>query len=159
MRAVIAGPDLGEGPALAHHIAAAGLTDTVRLLGPVPEARELIAAADVFLLSSDFEGMPNVVLEAISVGVPVVSTPVHTVADLLGDARRVPGFGVDELAAAVVEILEDRDAARSNADRARAALLARRSPAAVYRGLWELILTRPATSDIATPSALVGGRT
>ena len=79
--ALAAGPDdrltiLGEGSErarLERAIAAAGLADRVSMPGhgPVPAA---LAAADVFVLSSAYEGVPAVVIEALAAGLPVVAT-------------------------------------------------------------------------------------
>ena len=72
---------VGEGPeqaALKQHAAAIGIADAVTFAGYVPQERtpELYRAADVFALSSDFDNSPNVVLEAMSCGLPIVSTDV-----------------------------------------------------------------------------------
>ncbi len=56
-----------------------GLQRTVIFAGPVPDAWRLLAGADVFCLSSVRESMPNVVLEAMSQGVPIVATAVGDV--------------------------------------------------------------------------------
>jgi glycosyltransferase involved in cell wall biosynthesis len=76
-----AGPDdtltiVGEGgarAALERQVASLGLAGRVQLPGhgAVPPA---LAAADVFLLSSDYEGVPAVVIEALASGLPVVAT-------------------------------------------------------------------------------------
>lgn len=68
-----------------------GLADGVRFLGDVAfgDLPRLYAAADVFLLSSDYEAMPMAVLEALACDRPVVSTPVGECVDLL----REPGAG------------------------------------------------------------------
>jgi len=50
------------------------LTDSVVLKGQVCNPHEEIFDSSVFVLSSDFEGMPNSLLEAMALGVPVVST-------------------------------------------------------------------------------------
>jgi teichuronic acid biosynthesis glycosyltransferase TuaC len=65
-----------------------GLSDRVLLVGAKPpdEVALWLAAADIFVLASDFEGCPNVVLEAMACGRPVVATKV-------GDIERmVPAF-------------------------------------------------------------------
>jgi glycosyltransferase involved in cell wall biosynthesis len=62
-----------------------GLRDRVRYLGAVPGANRLVAAADALVLSSTYEGLPVVVMEAIAAGVPVVSTAVGGVPDLVRD--------------------------------------------------------------------------
>jgi len=51
------------------------------------DAIQLMSDFDVFLLTSDSEGMPLVVLEAQSLGVPVVSTDVGCVGEVLGPER------------------------------------------------------------------------
>ncbi|MEV1068822.1 glycosyltransferase [Streptomyces sp. NPDC050263] len=80
----------GDGPLRARVLAEVdrrGLTDRVRFLGRVPHANRLVAAADALLLCSDSEGMPVVVMEAIAAGVPVVSTAVGGVPELIDDNR------------------------------------------------------------------------
>jgi teichuronic acid biosynthesis glycosyltransferase TuaC len=82
---------IGEGPeraALTGQIAALALQDRVFLLGAKPQ-RELAdwyAAADLFCLASQREGCPNVVLEALACGTPVVASDVGGLGELLADA-------------------------------------------------------------------------
>ncbi len=67
----------GEGEAradLERQCARVGLGDRIRLPGLTPEPGSWIETADVFALSSDYEGWPNVVLEAMAAGLPIVST-------------------------------------------------------------------------------------
>jgi glycosyltransferase involved in cell wall biosynthesis len=58
---------------------------SVRLLGLRDDVPELLSAADAFVLSSAWEGMPNVVMEALSAGKPVVATRVGGVPELVQD--------------------------------------------------------------------------
>lgn len=51
-----------------------GLRSVVEFGGSLPDMRAAYAAADAFVLTSDFEGTPNVILEAMSAGLPVVTT-------------------------------------------------------------------------------------
>ena len=67
----------GEGPLrerLQRRIAALGLHDAVTLWGFQPNPHALMRRATVFVLTSDFEGLPNALLEAQALGLPVVST-------------------------------------------------------------------------------------
>ena len=63
---------------------ALGLEGRVQFLGHRPNARALIAAADIFLLTSRFEGLPYSVIEALAGGTPVVATDVVGTRDLIG---------------------------------------------------------------------------
>lgn len=70
-----------------------GLSDRVHLVGWQADVRGYFEAMDVFALSSLREGLPNVVLEAMAMEVPVVSTRVNGVPRLIQDGRN--GFLVN----------------------------------------------------------------
>ena len=61
-------------PGLEHLIAERGLADRVRIAGFQQNPYPWIAAARLLVLSSDHEGLPNALIEAVALGVPVVST-------------------------------------------------------------------------------------
>ena len=71
---------VGDGPrryeleALSHRL---GLMNRVEFLGARPDARAIIAASDLLVFSSEWEGLSIAALEALAAGVPVVSTPVE----------------------------------------------------------------------------------
>jgi glycosyltransferase involved in cell wall biosynthesis len=113
----------GEGPlreSLTARITAENLP--VRLLGNRDDVADLLAAADVFVLSSMWEGQPLVVQEALRAGVPVVATDAGGVADLVGDAAvLVPVGDADALADGVVQVLDDEARAARMRLRSRAA--------------------------------------
>lgn len=99
-----------------------GIADRVDFVGYRPDARRLVAGANVFLLTSRFEGLPYSLIEALAVGVPVVATDVtgtrdvvrHGVTGLLSPAGDVEG-----LASHVLSMLRDpkRAAALATAGR------------------------------------------
>lgn len=65
----------GDGLVFLKHLAEnLGIGDCVKFMGAVNHITEHIKSAKVLALSSDYEGIPNVLLEAMSVGVPVVTT-------------------------------------------------------------------------------------
>jgi glycosyltransferase involved in cell wall biosynthesis len=104
---------LGEGPlrgSLETQVAALGVSDLVVLAGHRPDARRLLAAADVFALSSRHEGMPLAALEAMEAGLPVVATRVIGSAEVVEDgvtgALVRPG-DPSALGAAVARLLAD----------------------------------------------------
>lgn len=90
------------------------VTDRVHLLGHREDRGNVLTAFDLYVVASDLEGLSNAMLESLSVGVPVVSTPVsgaHEALAPLPDGR-VPGVVIDgtdpkQLAAAVGPLLAD----------------------------------------------------
>lgn len=100
----------GDGPLRAAAEAAAArldLRETVRWLGVRDDIPALLAAADVFLLTSKWEGLPRTLLEAMAMGKAVVCTQVDGVLDVIED--NVTGYvrdpeDVEELAAMVVRL-------------------------------------------------------
>ena len=104
-----AGPEYG---ALEKLIGELDLSSTVSLLGFRTDVPELLPIFDVAASSSDFEGSPLAVLEYMEAGLPVVSTRVGGVPDLVEDG--VTGLLVDRgdpeaLARAITELLRDPD--------------------------------------------------
>ena len=101
-------PDLhwaiaGEGvlrPILEAMIRDLGIGDRVHLLGHIDGSAAAIAESDVVVLSSKAEGLPNVLLEALALGRPVVATRVGGVPEVLPDTCLVPvgdGAGLGRL--------------------------------------------------------------
>jgi len=92
----------------------ARLEDAVRLLGWRSDVPDLLAATDIFLLTSLFEGLPRVVLQAMAAGVAVVATNTGGVAEVVVDG--VTGFlvppGRPDVAAEAVARLGGDEAAR-----------------------------------------------
>lgn len=59
------------------------LTDKVELLGIREDIPNLLANSDIFVMSSDWEGLPLVLLEALAAGLPIISTDVGGVPDII----------------------------------------------------------------------------
>ncbi|MBK9119827.1 MAG: glycosyltransferase [Phycisphaerales bacterium] len=134
----------------------------VHWCGPQPDAWKLLAGADVFCLSSRSESMPNVVLEAMTQGVPIVATAVGDVGalpsaspddaphtDLLlrspDTALLVPPASPAALAAALHQSLGDPGAALRRAAHAQREAQARFSNTAMvgrYEAFYHHALTR-----------------
>ena len=90
-----------------------GIADRVAFLGPKPqpEVADWIAAADLLTLPSHNEGSPNVVVEALASGTPVVASRVGGVPDLVDDGANgllVPAGDATALAAALAAALGRR---------------------------------------------------
>ncbi len=70
-----------------------GIEKYVYFLGTRNDRMELLNAMDIFVLSSNIEGLPNTLLEAMSVGLPVVSTNVGGIPEIVSD--KLDGFLVN----------------------------------------------------------------
>ena len=106
---------VGWGPLqdrLAQERDALGLADTVTFLGRRPDVLELMVGADLFVLPSHQEGLPVALMEAMSVGLPVVASQIGGVPDVVTDGIEgilVPPGRPDALAEAVTSLAADED--------------------------------------------------
>jgi CDP-glycerol glycerophosphotransferase (TagB/SpsB family)/glycosyltransferase involved in cell wall biosynthesis len=100
---------VGDGPErarLAAEIRRLGLDESAFLAGAVANPFSLMAAADCFVLSSDYEGQPMVLLEAATLGMPIITTDFRSVRDALpGASITVVPSTPDALAAAMSAFL------------------------------------------------------
>lgn len=86
-------------------IESAGLADRFTLVGEQADVTRFLSAMDVFCLSSVSEAFPNVVVEAMALGLPCVVTHAGDAADILGDESFVvPTKDSDALANAMLQI-------------------------------------------------------
>jgi len=106
---------VGEGddrPRLEALTAELGMGDRVRLTGYSPDPRPIYEAMDVFVLSSLREGLPNVLLEAMALEVPVLATHIAGVPRLIEDGSNgllIPPGSVDALVQGIARLLADGD--------------------------------------------------
>ncbi|QDT31874.1 glycosyltransferase [Thalassoglobus polymorphus] len=102
------------------------LYDRVTLTGFRPDIPELMSEADLFVLSSLWEGMPNVVLQAMLMQLPVIATDVEGVADLITNGVSgciVKPGSVKELRTAMQDFLADDTTAQEMAKKAKAVVV------------------------------------
>ncbi|MDA1074586.1 MAG: glycosyltransferase [Proteobacteria bacterium] len=103
------GVDTGNNE-LCSQISKVGLVDRVHLLGEQKDMGFYHAAVDLQVCASDFEGLPNVLLEAMASGVPCVGTDVGGISELLMDCGvLVPPDQPDSLGQAIHNLLTDSD--------------------------------------------------
>jgi len=104
---------LGDGPDREHALAVAsdlGCQDRVEHLGMQEHLEDILPQADLFLSASETESFGLSMLEAMSCGVPCVSTAVGGVEEVLGDTGRLTPFADPEaMAKAALALLVDGD--------------------------------------------------
>jgi glycosyltransferase involved in cell wall biosynthesis len=147
---------VGDGPLAAsvESLAAElGLDGAVRLLGPRDDVPELLRSAACLLLSSDYEGCPLTVIEAMAAGAPVVATSSAGLGELVEDGRTgllAPPGNPEALGAALTELLRDRERASrlgmAGREVARERLSAARMAAETVELYDEVLRTGRATS-------------
>lgn len=119
---------VGDGPqraALSRQAAELKLIDRVIFAGTIKDVRPALAAAELFVLPSNEEGLPGSVMEAQAAGVPVVATAVGGTAELVQHERTgllVPARDPAALSDAIVRLLRDRDLAQRLAHAARSGI-------------------------------------
>lgn len=107
---------VGDGPArsdIENAVASKGLGGRVRILLQRRDVPEVLGASDVFVLSSDWEGTPVSIMEAMAAGLPVVATAVGGVPDLIAEGvtgRLAPPRDPRALATKMLEMALDRQA-------------------------------------------------
>ncbi len=137
----------GTGPLrsqLDEQVLTLGLQTTVQFRDMIGDPRVLYREADILVLTSDWEGTPNVVLEAMACGLPVVATNVGDVPQLLRED--VTGFlappeDKEKLVAALLKLLHDPDLRREIGRRAREYVAAEHSPQRLPQRLFDLYET------------------
>jgi glycosyltransferase involved in cell wall biosynthesis len=117
---------VGDGyllPQLRETVQAKGLDDRVHFLGERFDIADCLAAADIFVLTSNWEGNPLSVMEAMASGLPVIATAVGGVPELVENAGILVDAGdSDRLADAMRDLLRNprARALMGSASRARA---------------------------------------
>ena len=128
---------------------------SVTVTGERNDAADLIAAADVFALSSEHEALPIVVLEAMALGTPVVSTDVGGIPDVVTDGETgllVPSGDAPALARAIELVLGNRGLADDLAAAGRRFAAEHCSVAAMTGSYLELYTEEIARRVGASPS-------
>jgi starch synthase (maltosyl-transferring) len=123
-----------------------GIVDRVHLAGWRPDVPEILAASRLLVLPSAWEGMPNVVLEAMASRIPVVATDVEGVTELLGPAaphQTVPYGDTEAFVGKLVTLVRDDSLAATMAAENRRRAEERFSLSTMvsaYQELWESLV-------------------
>jgi glycosyltransferase involved in cell wall biosynthesis len=149
----------GDGPTLNHVRAQAdalGMTN-IRFVGRTTTVQEYLCASDIFLMPSDFEGMPNAMMEAMAYGLPCVSTSRSGALDVARDQIEALYYEPGDLKAMerhLRRLIEDRDEARAIGARAQARM--REFSVAAFVARFEDVLQKAAPTRTPAAPARVG---
>lgn len=127
-----------------------GLGGRVRLLGVRRDVPELLSAADGYVLSSAWEGMPVAVLEASAVGLPVVATSVGGVPEVVEDGTTgllVPPGNPAALADAMIRLESLSQEGRADMGRRGRTLVEERYGIERVMQIWERLYSEFATAS------------
>ena len=136
--------------AVREQVAGLGLQERVRFLGVRADVADILRASDVFVLSSRVEGNPLSVMEAMAAGLPVVSTAVGGVPELVREGETgllVPSEDAGALAQALQALVDDAARRRAMGAAARQHAVAHfdiRHTVRGYEQLYEALLKRSA---------------
>jgi glycosyltransferase involved in cell wall biosynthesis len=130
--------------------------DRVAFAGHVPDPASHIEPGDIFLLSSDYEGVPAVVLEALAAGVPIIATRCSAAMDALLDhgalGRLVPCGDMQAFAGAIADAGALTQQAAASLAQARRFTLEEAAPA--YLATFATVALRNGASEKIRPSQL-----
>jgi glycosyltransferase involved in cell wall biosynthesis len=142
----------GDGPerqALVDQAKTLGIADRVHFPGYVDQPQQILEETDLMVLPSHTEGLPNAVLEALAMHVPVLATRVGGTPEVITDGdtgRLVPARAPEELARAIADFLVEPGPWKVMADRGRELVERRfdfaartRAVEEIYRGLVEVV--------------------
>jgi glycosyltransferase involved in cell wall biosynthesis len=153
---------VGDGPRrepLEQHAAKLGVADSVRFLGSRDDVPRLLSTSDVFALTSYNEASPVSILEAMSVGKPVVATNVGSIGEAVTDGHTgflVPPGDAAAFTQRVVELLENPLRAQTMGVAAREIVVGGWSVDAMvrrYERLMASIYNRKRPPQIQTPDS------
>jgi glycosyltransferase involved in cell wall biosynthesis len=119
---LVAGRSGNASPDLQALLADPAVGDVVRLLGHRDDVPDLLAAADVFVFPSIFEGLGGSVIEAMALGLPIVATDLPVLREVVDDgvhAVLVPAQDPAALADAVAALLRDDERRRAMGEAGR----------------------------------------
>ena len=113
---LIAGRRGGAARDLERQCEALGLQRHVRLLGHRDDVPEILAAADLFVFPTLYEGLPGAVMEAMALGLPIVASDIDPVRETVVAGRNallVPREDAGALATAIARLLGDAGLAQA----------------------------------------------
>lgn len=119
-----------------------GLEDKINIMGLVDQVADLLNQADIYVMSSNLEGLPLAVLEALACGLPIITTRAGGVVDIVRQGENgfvTPVGNAEALAEAMIALIENAELrkAMGEASRTRALELDIRNCVENYQWLYQ----------------------
>ena len=137
----------GEGPLrsqLESQILRHGLSDSVKLLGSWDDISPVLASADIFVLPSRWEGLSRALMEAMAAGIPVITTHVDGIKDLVTDGVNgllIPAEDSEKLENSILQLIENPEMMKRLAAAAQTHVLHVHSTDAMCKKHYDLIMS------------------
>lgn len=119
---IIVGTGKGQSDSVEHELRQQmqqlNLSDNVQFIGASHRIKDYLQIADLFVFSSEKEGMPNVVLEALASGIPMIASRIGGVVDLVDDscAHLFASGDLNAMQEAILHVLNNPQDAQAKAD-------------------------------------------
>jgi len=113
---LVAGREGNLTPELKNQKKRLALNGQVRFLGYREDVSDILAAADLFVFPSFYEGLPGAVIEAMALGLPIVASNIPSVREVVEENRNailVAPASSSELAKAIAKLFDDREKAQA----------------------------------------------
>jgi len=139
---ILAGRPENTGEALKAQAFDLNLGRSVRFPGAVDDVAGLFAASDLCVFSSQWEGVPNGILEGMVAGLPVVATDIPGIREAVGENGAgilAPPADHEAMADAILQVMENPDMARRMGEAGRERILTEFSPEKMVRETVEWI--------------------
>ncbi|MFW2439332.1 MAG: glycosyltransferase family 4 protein [Arenicellales bacterium] len=104
---------VGDGPELIHvqeHANKLGIEKNIDFMGSRDDVPEILASSDIFILSSDWEGFPISIIEAMRASLPIIASNVGGISEAVIEGRNgylVPRADVESLSKAIRKLVDD----------------------------------------------------
>jgi glycosyltransferase involved in cell wall biosynthesis len=138
---LLIGPEGTQSARIDAAIDASRFRHRIKTLGHRDDVADVLAAADVFVLPSLYEGFPGAVIEAMALGLPVVASNMPTLREVVDDGGSgvlVPPREPDRLADAIGQVIDDAELAETTGQRGRERFLSRLTADQSHRRMIEL---------------------
>jgi len=128
LRLLVAGRSGNASPRLRTAMDSTSLNGQVRFLGHREDVPEILAASDVFVFPSLYEGLGGALIEAMALGLPIVASDLPAIREVIepdGNALLVPPGSPRDLSAALTALIEDEGRRKAMGMRSREIFLER----------------------------------